>query len=100
MTGIHAPAQLPLVPRPLKTELFSSWLLRVAAENHVSVSELISGFTSIYPGIPLPCSLDRALNQDFLRAFSHYGRVHFHTLKALDLEARLQSSHRAVLLRF
>jgi hypothetical protein len=53
MTDTHAPAQLPLVPKPLKTELFSSWLLRVAAENHVSLYELIDGFTSIYPGIPL-----------------------------------------------
>jgi hypothetical protein len=69
MTGSHAPTQLPFVPRPLKTELFSSWLLRVAAENHVSVCELISGFASVYPGIPLPCSLDRAIDRDFLRAF-------------------------------
>jgi len=100
MTDTHAPAQLPFVPRPLKTELFSSWLLRVAAENHVSVYELISGFTSVYPGIPLPCSLDRAIDRDFLRAFSQFSRVHFHTLNALDLGARLQRSDRAVLLRF
>lgn len=100
MTGTHSPAQLPFVPRPLKTELFSSWLLRVAAENHVSVSELISGFTSVYPGIPLPCSLDRAIDRDFLRAFSLFSRVHFQTLNALDLNTRLQRSHRAVLLRF
>jgi TniQ len=100
MTGTHAPAQLPFVPRPLKTELFSSWLLRVAAENHVSVCELIRGFTSVYPGIPLPCSLDRAIDRDFLRAFSQFSRVHFHTLNALDLDARLQRSDRAVLLRF
>jgi hypothetical protein len=100
VTGTHAPAQLPFVPRPLETELFSSWLLRVAAENHVSVCELISGFTSVYPGIPLPCLLDRAIDRDFLRAFSQFSRVHFHTLNALDLDARLQRSDRAVLLRF
>ena len=100
MTGTYAPAQLSLVPRPLKTELFSSWLLRLAAENRVSVYELISGFTSIYPGIPLPYSLDRAIDRDFLRAFSQFSRVHFHTLNALDLHARLQRSHRAVLLQF
>jgi hypothetical protein len=100
MTGIHAPAQLPFVPRPVKTELFSSWLLRVAAENHVSVYELMSGFTSVYPGIALPCSLDRTIDRSFLRAFSQFSRVHFLTLKALDLEARLQRSDRAVLLRF
>jgi len=100
MTGTHAPAQLPFVPRPLKTELFSSWLLRVAAENHVSINELISGFTSVYHHIPLPYSLDRAIDRDFLRAFSQFSRVHFHTLNALDLDARLQRSGRAVLLRF
>lgn len=100
MTDTHAPAQLPLVPRPLKAELFSSWLLRVATENHVSGRELICGFTSVYPNIPLPCSLDRAFNRAFLRAFSHFSRVHFHTLKALDLDSRLQRAHHAVLLRF
>jgi len=100
MTSIHAPAQLPFVPRPLKIELFSSWLLRVAAGNHVSVYELISGFTSVYPGIALPCSLDRAIDRNFLRAFSQFSRVHFRTLNALDLDARLQRSDRAVLLRF
>ena len=100
MTGIHAPAQLPFVPRPLKTELFSSWLLRVAAENHVSIYELISGFTSVYPDIALPCSLDRAIDRNFLRAFSQFSRIHFRTLNALDLDARLQRSDRAVLLRF
>jgi hypothetical protein len=100
MNATHGPAQLPFAPRPLKTELFSSWLLRVAAENHVSVCELISGFTSVYPGIPLPCSLDRATDRDFLRAFSQFSRVHFRTLNALDLDARLQRSDRAVLLRF
>jgi hypothetical protein len=99
MTG-HAPAQLPFAPKPLKDELFSSWLLRVAVENAVSGRELLSGFASVHPHIPLPRSLDRSLNQDFLRAFSHFTRVHFHTLKALDLESRLQRSHRAVLLCF
>jgi hypothetical protein len=100
MIGTHAPTQLPFVPSPLKGELFSSWLLRVAAENAVSGRELISGFASIHPDTPLPCSLDRSLNQDFLRAFSHFSRVRFHTLKALDLDSRLQRSHRALLLCF
>jgi hypothetical protein len=99
MTGTHAPAQLPLVPKPLKTELFSSWLLRVAAENHVSLYELIDGFTSSYPGIPLPRSLDRAIDRDFLQGFAKFSRVHIHTLNALDLNKKLQRSHRAVLLR-
>ena len=62
MTGTHAPNQLPFVPRPLKEESFSSWLLRVAAENYVSIRELIQGFASVYPSIPLPCSLDRGLH--------------------------------------
>jgi hypothetical protein len=100
MTGTHAPAQLPLVPKPLKTELFSSWLLRVAAENHVSLYELIDGFTSIYPGIPLPRSLDRAIDRAFLLGFAKFSRVHFQTLNTLDLNTRLQRSYRAVLLQF
>jgi hypothetical protein len=45
-------------------------------------------------------ALDRAIDRDFLRAFSQFSRVHFHTLTALDPDARLQRSDRAVLLRF
>jgi len=100
MTGTHAPKQLPFVPRPLKDESFSSWLLRVAAENYLSIRELVQGFASVYPGIPLPCSLDRALDSDFLRAFSHFSRTRINSLKALDLDSRLQRPHRALLLRF
>jgi hypothetical protein len=40
----HAPAQLPLAPRPVSTELLSSWLLRVAAANLTTLRELLAGF--------------------------------------------------------
>ena len=100
MTGAHAPNQLPFVPKPLKDESFSSWLLRLAAENYVSIRDLIQGFAAVYPGIPVPCSLDRGLSSDFLRTFSHFSRIHINTLKALDLDSRLQRPEHAVLLRF
>jgi hypothetical protein len=61
---------------------------------------LIVGFTSIYPGIPLPRSLDRAIDRDFLLGFAKFSRLHFYTLIALDLNTRLQRSDRAELLRF
>lgn len=100
MKGTYSPSQLPFVPKPLKAELFSSWLLRIAADNHVTARELMRGFTSIHPNIPLPASLDRSLNSAFLQPFSQFCRVHLCTLKALDLESRLKRPHRPVLLRF
>jgi len=100
MKATYSPSQLPFVPTPLKAELFSSWVLRVAADNHVTARELMSGFTSIHPNIPLPASLDRSLNSAFLQSFSQFCRVHIRTLKALDLESRLKRPYRPVLLRF
>lgn len=55
--------------------VFSSRLLRVAAENHVRARKLISGFSSVYSDIPLPFSLDKGADRDFLRAFSYFSRV-------------------------
>jgi len=43
-----APAKLPFAPRPYSAELLSSWLLRVAAANLVSLRELLDGFESRY----------------------------------------------------
>src|SRR6516165_4833547 len=43
-----APAKLPFAPCPYSAELLSSWLLRVAAANLVSLRELLDGFESRY----------------------------------------------------
>ena len=50
-TVIHAPAQLPIAPRPISTELLSSWLLRVAAANQLPFSEFLDAFESQYGSV-------------------------------------------------
>ena len=95
-----APAQLPLAPRPLPTELVSSWLLRVAGANFVSLDELLHGFHSSYPTVPHPVSLDLGLPPSFLQAIARFCRVPIATIQALDLERRLPHLQKALLLRF
>ena len=95
-----APAQLPLAPRPLPTELVSSWLLRVAGANCVSLDELLHGFHSSYPTVPYPESLDLGLQPSFLQAIARFCRVPIATIQALDLERRLPHLQKALLLRF
>jgi hypothetical protein len=48
MSAVVAPAELPFAPRPYSDELLSSWLLRVAAANLVSLHELLGGFEDHY----------------------------------------------------
>jgi hypothetical protein len=85
MIDAIAPAQLPLAPRPLPSELFSSWLLRVAGANCVSLDELLHGFHSSYPTAPCPESLDLGLQLSFLQAIARFCRVPIATIQALDL---------------
>jgi Reverse transcriptase (RNA-dependent DNA polymerase) len=75
-----------------KCELFSSWWLRVAAANFVSARELLCGFHSRHPDVPLPSSLDGCLDPGFLRAIAHFCRVPIRALQTLDLEQRLPHS--------
>ena len=50
-TVIHAPAQLPIAPRPISTELLSSWLLKVAAANQIPLRELLDALESQYGSV-------------------------------------------------
>jgi hypothetical protein len=100
MTEGCAPVRLPVTPKPLRTELFSSWWLRVAAANFVSARELLCGFHSRHPDVPLPSSLDSCLDPAFLKAIAHFCRAPIAALQSLDLVQRLPHSQHALLLRF
>jgi hypothetical protein len=100
MTEGCAPVRLPVTRKPLRTELFSSWWLRVAAANFVSARELLCGFHSRHPEVPLPSSLDSCLDPVFLKAIAHFCRAPIAALQSLDLVQRLPHSQHALLLRF
>lgn len=95
-----APAQLPLTPRPIPHELFSSWLLRVAAANSTPLNELLDGFEARYPDASGPLPLDFGLTPLFLRSISIFCRVPVERIRALDLSQRLPQLESALLLRF
>jgi hypothetical protein len=75
MSAAFAPAHLPAAPRPFPDELLSSWLLRLAAANAISLEELLSGLQWRYPhsqhfGHPL----DYAVPPETLQALSLFAR--------------------------
>jgi hypothetical protein len=100
MNSTFAPAQLPFAPRPIAAELFSSWLLRVAAANFISLRELLEAFESRFPSISPAKSFDFALPCPFLQAMSAFCRVPVRKLQALDLVQRFPHLQSALLLRF
>lgn len=100
MNTATAPSQLPFTPKPFAEELFSSWMLRLAHANCVSLYELMLGFQSSNPDVPCPSVLDWSLPDGFLRAISRFSRTPIGALQALDLRARLSTMEAARLLRF
>lgn len=61
MNAVAAPAELPFAPRPYCTELLSSWLMRVAAANLISLRELLVGFEERYGEVLSNVPIDYAI---------------------------------------
>jgi hypothetical protein len=99
MNAACAPSRLPFAPKPLPNELFSSWMLRIADANFVSLQELIVGFQSRHPEVPCPRSLDWGFSNEFLNAVARFCRAPIGTLRSLDLRTRLPNAQQVLLLR-
>lgn len=101
MSMVAAPSRLPFAPRPLSTELLSSWLLRVAAANYVSLADLLQGFDAQYPEAR-GCNglIDCSLSTAGFEAWSTFCRVPIKSLQALDLRYRAPKLNPALVLRF
>jgi hypothetical protein len=95
-----APIQLPFSPRPISTELLSSWLLRVAAANLVSPWELLQGFESRYGRVLTNVTVDYSLGDAAVAALSRFCRVAPEKIRALDLRPRSPHLSPALLLGF
>jgi hypothetical protein len=95
-----APKELPLAPRPISTEVLSSWLLRIAAANLVSLQELLQGFESHYGRVLTNVPIDYSLSPAAVAALSRFCRVAPETIRRLDLRQRAPYLHPALLLRF
>ncbi len=100
MITTHAPLQLPFGPKPFRNELFSSWLLRLAAANYVSLEELLLGFEACYPSTSCPISLDLNVDPEFLASMARFSRVPAATLGRLSLEKRVAHPESSLLLHF
>lgn len=100
MSFACATAQLPIAPRPVHSELFSSWMLRVASGNCISLRELLEAVEPIYPEALAIRSLDLSIPPLLLRTLSRFCRVPVRTLQPLDLRRRLPHLEAALLLRF
>jgi LSD1 subclass zinc finger protein len=100
MIVAQAPLQLPFAPKPFRRELFSSWLLRLAAANCVTLEELLAGLQASYPLAPYALSLDVNLDDGFLRFIVRFSRVPPRRLGPLSLEKQVSNPEAALLLRF
>ena len=94
-----APARLPFAPRPISTELLSSWLLRVAAANCVELSELLQGLEYRYGRVLTNLPIDYSLPDAAVRALSQFCRVAPEKIRVLDLRQRAPHLNPALLLR-
>ena len=70
-----APAKLPFAPRPYSAELLSSWLLRVAAANLVSLRELLDGFESHYGQVLNNVPIDYSIPDAAVAALAKFCRI-------------------------
>src|ERR1019366_4330004 len=95
-----APIQLPFAPRPISTELLSSWLLRVAAANLVSLRELLQGFEFRYGRVLTNATVDYFVGDAAVAALSQFCRVAPEKIRALDLRRRSPHLSPALLLGF
>jgi hypothetical protein len=97
---VVAPAELPFAPPPYSAELLSSWLLRVAAANLVSLRELLDGFGERYGRILMNVPIDYAIPEAAITTLSRFCRVAPERIQALDLRRRAAHLGPALLLRY
>jgi hypothetical protein len=90
MKTAHAPSELPFVPKPYNNELYSSWMLRIAQANCVSLQELVLGFQCRHPDLAIPDPLDWGFSPAYLKAMARFSRIPVSKLHLLDLRTRLQ----------
>jgi hypothetical protein len=100
MNLMVAPAKLPFAPRPYSSELLSSWLLRIAAANLVSLRELLDGFQSRYGRILSNDPIDYAIPDAAVAGLAQFCRIPPVQIRALDLRERAPHLDPALLLRF
>jgi TniQ protein len=84
------PDVLPLAPRPLQGELRSSWLIRVASANALTLRELIDAAGGRHPVAGIDTAfLDDALPESVAAALAQFARLPVSIVRGLDLTDEL-----------
>jgi TniQ len=100
-SGSWAPRQLPLVTRPIPGELISSWLLRTAAKNAISLEELWAGLFLAYPEVhPKSTSLDDQLPDDVRAALARFCRQDPESILPLEIRQQFPAVPRDLFLAY
>src|SRR5271165_1756243 len=80
------PEVLPIAPPPIAGELISSWLLRVAFANGLTLAQLVQGIEARFPEVPLRGAfIDHQLSASARSALAKFLRVTEKNVKALEL---------------
>src|SRR4051794_10711827 len=92
---------LPVMPHPVPGELVSSWLLRVAAQNCISLGELLQAVKLTYPKADVPfASLDYDLPSDFRAGLAQLCRTLPNTIRKLEWQNRFPGVPRQMFLAY
>jgi TniQ len=90
-TCSFVPKQLPFCPRPLSSELLTSWLERVAVANLLSASQLLDSLLRRCPELDKICPcLDYDLPACWAKALGAFCRIEPYRLRALDLRRQFK----------
>jgi len=100
MNVVVAPPELPFAPRPYSAELLSSWLMRIAAANIISLRELLDGFEDRYGRVLSNVPVDYDIPDTAVTALSQFCRVAPEKIQALDLRRRVPHLNPILLLRY
>jgi TniQ len=92
---------LPFAPRPVAGELVSSWLLRVAAQNSITLRELVAAVRLAYPRASVElASVDHDLPSEFCTGLAQFCRVSARAIRRLELQHQFPGVPRQMFLSF
>jgi hypothetical protein len=95
-----APPQLPFAPRPIRGEVLSSWLMRVAAANLVQLADLLEALETHHGQVLASDLLDYSIPGKAVSALSKFCRIPPRAVWDMDIRRRAPHLDAVQLMRY
>jgi TniQ protein len=95
-----APGQLPFAPRPIRGEVLSSWLMRVAAANLVQLVDLLEALETHHGQVLASDLLDYSIPEKAVTALSKFCRISRQAVRDMDIRRRAPQLDAVQLMRY